>query len=198
MHCLPVVQRPYLSRLMTNHSKLQGLRVLNTRPLEQSGLLAAQITQAGGKSIAFPCISIDSVANRWVNQLPSFSQIDQAIFTSSNAVNYFFKGLYANDLIWPRAIPITAIGSATADTLKGLDIPVHFVPKNADSESLLNLPNFEQVQDQRILLIKGVGGRRKITATLRTRGAVIELVNVYRRGAAVVNKTLTEQLWRED
>lgn len=177
---------------------LHGLRVLNTRPLDQGLLLNQAIEKAGGISITLPALTIEPTANDWLKNLPSLASVNQAIFISTNAINYFYTELEQQQLIWPSTIQTTAIGKTSANALAGWNIRVDCVPAVADSKHLLQLNLLQYVKDQIILLVKGEGGNPDIANTLLTRGANLISLDVYRRNLPSINHQYIDALWRDD
>jgi uroporphyrinogen-III synthase len=150
---------------------LTALSVLVTRPAGQAQSLCARISASGGEAIAFPVMTIEPVAVT----TPSGS-FDTIIFTSVNAV---LHGLANIDRASAR---IAAIGKATATALQSAKIAVDTtVPPPHTSESLLAMPEFADVADKRILIVRGAGGRDVLRAALTERGATVELLDAYRR-----------------
>ncbi len=177
---------------------LRGRRILNTRPLDQGLALSQAIHDAGGLSIDLPALVIEPTSREWLNDLPDLARVHHAIFISSNAVNYFFATLNAEQLVWPATIQTTAMGKATALALEKRKIRVDNIPSIADSDHLLQLNTLQQVQNQTILLVKGVGGRTEITNTLLTRDARLTSLEVYHR--ALPNKMPQHiySLWQDN
>ncbi len=179
-------------------NKLNGLRVLNTRPLEQGQALSRAINSAGGIAIDFPTILIEATHPNWLRHMPELTQINQAIFISTNAVHYFFNTLEKHNIDWPNNIQITAVGHATAEALSTRGFTSHHIPAIADSEHLLALKSLQQIQQQTILLIKGVGGRPVIAETLHTRDAYLIPLSVYRRVLPTMSEQYINSLWHDD
>lgn len=177
---------------------LNGLRVLNTRPLEQGKTLSKAIRNAGGLAIEFPALAIEPTSTTWLARLPDQSLIQQAIFISSNAVNYFFESLKKQKISWDNTIKVTAVGNASASALANWAISADYIPSIANSESLLKLPLLQHVKNQTLLLIKGEGGRDIIANTLIKRGAQVVPLSVYRRIMPNYSKHQINSLWRED
>ncbi|STX52579.1 uroporphyrinogen III methylase [Legionella busanensis] len=178
-----------------NHSSLQGLRVLNTRPIEQGKALSIAIHQAGGIALNCPALRIVPTKIEWLQALPNLDTVKHAIFTSVNAVNYAFKIFAEQKIVWPNHIEVTAVGKSTANQLIQHAITVKNIPITADSEHLLALPSLQHVNKDIILLFKGEGGRILIPQTLKARGAkLIELI-VYRREVPLIDPTLLKTWW---
>ena len=176
---------------------LCGLRILNTRPLEQGQALTKAIVQAGGISIPLPALVIEPVTN-WLNKLPSLLTIQQAIFISPNAVNYFFETVNKSQLPWPTIIEVIAIGHASAAALTQRGVRVDSVPALADSEHLLQLHSLQQVMGKSILLVKGEGGTVEIANTVISRGAQLSSAIVYRRSLPRTKPQQLQSLWQDD
>ena len=178
--------------------KLNGLRVLNTRPVGQSEALNHAIEAAGGVAIALPALAIEPVMPHWVKTLPPLGSIQQAIFISANAVKFFFEGLISHKKAWPKAIVVIAIGEATSQALSDYQICVDIQPKYATSESMLNLDAMQQLKDQTILLVKGEGGRAMLATKLNKRGAHVLSLPVYRRTLPQMDSLRIMQVWQEN
>lgn len=179
-------------------NSLHGLRVLNTRPLKQSEALTQAIQAAGGISISLPALSIEPTTTDWIASMPALTSTHQAIFVSSNAVDYFFDALKAAHIIWPTNICVTAIGSATAQALVKHGITVDHLPVIADSEHLLALDTFQSIKNQIIMLIKGCGGRQLIAEEIINRGAQLTSLMVYRSVCPEEKPEFTNSVWQDD
>lgn len=163
---------------------LNGLGVLVTRPAHQAGHLCDLITAAGGRPIRFPTLAIrDLSANPIVQeQLARLDDYHLAIFISPNAVHYGLAAINRRGHL-PSGIKLATVGKGSAIALeqalgRGPDI----VPTESyDSEALLALPELRRVSGQRILILRGEGGRELLAETLRQRGAMVDYLEVYRR-----------------
>lgn len=166
---------------MTHRSfqPLAGFTVLVTRPTAQAGGLCDLIVEAGGSPVQAPLLSIEpagSAAALAVLNQPS--GWDWLIFISANAVRF------ALSLVgWtPGQARIAAVGEATAAALTGAGQRVDLRPcPPYNSESLLADTRLAAVAGQRILLVRGAGGREHLADVLRERGAEVAYAEVYRR-----------------
>ncbi|MDD1648838.1 MAG: fused uroporphyrinogen-III synthase HemD/membrane protein HemX [Methylococcaceae bacterium] len=162
---------------------LTGFTVLVTRPAGQAGGLCELITEAGGEAIQAPLLSIEpiedpSAALALLN--PSIAW-DWLIFVSANAVRF---AAALGGWTWRDAgnSRIAAVGEATAAALAAAGFQVDLVPDPPfDSESLLADPRLAGVQGQRLLIVRGEGGREHLADVLRERGAEVGYAEVYRR-----------------
>lgn len=162
---------------------LKGLTLLNTRPKHQSEALSDAVRQAGGQVVGFPVLSIVSVDTAAVD-LQAFSIF---VFTSVNAVSHFFERHAVAD--FPNAAKVFAIGQATHQALQAecaqiTEICIQSPDAQFDSESLLTAPDLQALAGQKVLLIKGEGGRTLIAQTLSKRGAEVQDYVLYSRKPA--------------
>jgi uroporphyrinogen-III synthase len=161
---------------------LAKVHVLVTRPEHQSENLISLIEQQGGVAIKFPTLQILGIDETGLtNQLSNLADIDWLIFTSANAVNF---ALQANGgkIGEFKTKQIAAIGKATASELLSAGLEVSLVPENGyDSESLLAMPQLLKVVHQKIMIVRGQGGREELAKVLKSRGAVVSFWEVYRR-----------------
>ena len=160
---------------------LRGLSILVTRPSAQAGPLCEQIEAQHGRPIRFPALEIkgprDAAAARRL--LQDLHRCDLLIFVSANAVQYGFP-LMPESI--PLDLPIAAVGDATARRLDDCGLPATLQPaERLDSEGLLALPELQDMQGKRVLIVRGEGGRPTLGDTLRARGATLDYVEVYRR-----------------
>lgn len=184
--------------MSTHPVNLNGLRILNTRPRAQGKLLTHAIHLAGGICLELPALTISAPSRPWLKALPNLHTIDQAIFISANAVNYFFNMLEQHHMTWPPSIRMIAIGDATAAAISERKCLVHQIPKIPNSEHLLQLAALQQINNLNILLIKGEGGRLLIAKTLASRGAHVTSLSVYRRRLPNISARKINSLWQDD
>lgn len=160
---------------------LTGKKILVTRPAEQNANLCQLIQAAGGKPIVYPVIAIQPITDNPPLDAEKIPQLDFIIFVSVNAVKYglpylldyqtLFKGQYI------------AIGEKTGEQLRQHNLPLLTVPPPHNSETLLNLADFqpETLTGKNFLIIRGIGGRTLLAETLQSRGAQVSHWPVYRR-----------------
>lgn len=173
---------------------LTGVHIAVTRPPEQATKLNAAITQAGGSVISFPLLDIASLPDlsAFHAAVTPLDQFDWAIFISSNAVQHGMPLLQQAGL--PSALKFAAIGPTTASALQSFGITEVLKPSDRfDSESMLALPELQHMQGQRVLIIRGVGGREVLADTLKQRGAEVVFGECYRRVNPQKNADILEQ-----
>lgn len=161
---------------------LHGLHVLNTRPAHQSAGLSEALREAGAVVDELPLIAIvpRDISAAEKRLLMDLDRYNGVFFVSANAVRLGLEAIADYWPQWPHQLPAYAVGRHTAQGLEATAVTVH-VPAQADSEGLLALPALQQLQGQRFLLLRGVGGRELLPQTLRARGAVVDIIELYHR-----------------
>ena len=156
---------------------LAGITVVVTRPARQAARFIELVTQAGAHCVAYPTLEIERLPlDGPTRDEVARGEWDWAIYTSVNAVDAAFDAL--------GVLPVrhsAAVGRATERSLQQRGVPVVARPESADSEGLLALPALQDVTGQRVLLVKGAGGRDLLRTSLASRGATVCTLEVYRR-----------------
>ncbi len=181
---------------------LRGLGVLVTRPAHQAEPLCRLIEQHGGVAIRYPTLAIgpppDLVLTTARARLARLADYDLAIFTSVNAVNGALPLIREQGDAVPPGLEIAAIGAATARALAGQGIaPCLQAANEATSEGLLALDRLQSthINGQRVLMVRGVGGRTLLADTLRDRGARVEHAVVYQRQRPLLDPEPVLECW---
>jgi len=148
------------------------------RPEPQASELARLLRQAGHQPHVCPLLQI--VPGRDLPTLPQLLRShDLLIAISAHAVEQADLWLQQHGEPWPR-MPTFAVGSATAASWQSCHIAA-ITPADARSEGLLALPELMAVQGQRVLILRGDGGREFLAEQLRQRGAEVHYGECYRR-----------------
>lgn len=160
-------------------SALRDIGVLVTRPEPQALPLCRVLAGLGARTLLFPVIDIKPCAERRAigARLAPIEQFNLIIFVSANAVRYG-----AGLLDEKRDLQLAAVGPATARALNQSGYRVAVLPAEGfDTEGLLAHPHLQRLEGQRVLLVKGAGGRELLADELRRRGARVTLAEVYAR-----------------
>jgi uroporphyrinogen-III synthase len=161
-----------------DHRPLAGLAALVVRASRDDDAFTALLDGLGCRVHALPVMAIQPLA---AAALPALSAFDKVVVVSANAARL------ARDQL--RAAPQTAalgrewfaVGAGSAAPLRDAGFPVTWPGEDATSEGLLALPAFAQVAGQRVLVIRGEGGRDVLRAGLVARGARVSFCELYRR-----------------
>ena len=178
---------------------LKGAGIAITRPVEQAQKLSNLILAEGGTPISFPLIDIAPLEDyrQFDETIADLPHYDWAIFISSNAVQNGMPRVLSKFKSLPTQLKFAAIGPVTANELMQMGVPKVLIPDNRfDSESLLSLPEMQNIHGKRVMIFRGVGGREVLADTLTARGAKVTFAECYRRINPQTNTETLENLWR--
>lgn len=168
---------------------LAGKRVLVTRAFTQNDSLAEDLSRRGATVVAIPAIEFAPPSDydpldRLIENLPTY---DWLIFTSANAVEFFFRRLYerrgGSDSL--RGARFAAVGSSTSARLEREGFAADVVPEEFVAEGVIEalqsaLRNEnDTLAGKRILFPRARVAREVISDELTRLGAVVDVVEVY-------------------
>jgi hydroxymethylbilane synthase len=156
---------------------LGGLRAMVTRPLEQAGAFVRALQDAGASVVICPVIAIEPIAVP-SDVVANLSAYDWVLFTSVNGVERFFAIL--DGARPPARLKVGAIGPETAERVRTFGLAADVVPDRYVAEDLADQFPASLIRGKRILLPRAAGARDVLPAGLRARGAIVDVVEVYR------------------
>ena len=180
---------------------LSGAHVLVTRPVDQAEKLSRLIEEHGGVAVRFPTLAIVPMEDSGTiqNTLAHLDRYHWLIFISANAVTMHGYHSDSDKIKKFKSIRIAAIGKATAQALSLAGLPPDLVPENDyNSEALMAMPEMQQMQGQHCLIIRGEGGREELATMLRSRGASVEYLDIYKRIIPGIECTAVSLLLMQD
>lgn len=146
------------------------MNVLITRPEKQAQSLIKAVLKKGWTPLLFPTLSIKKCDETALNKNTTY-----VIFISANAVEY------GHHLLKNIDAKIIAVGPATAKKLQQKNIKVAFYPqKNPSSESLLAMDEMQNLQNENIVIVRGIGGQETLKNTL-SKNNTVSYKEVYER-----------------
>lgn len=164
---------------------LFGIRVLVTRSREQASDLSSRLAALGAEPVEAPLIRFEA-PDDWASVDVSIAQLDTydwLIFTSANAVEYWFQRLLAagKDSRALRQLRIAAVGSATAQALERIGLIPDFQPKTFHAEALVSgLGAANEMNGSRALFPAADLAGTTIKEGLAALGAHVDQIAAYR------------------
>jgi uroporphyrinogen-III synthase len=162
---------------------LSGINVINTRPLARADALQTALLATGAIVAQLPLLETETLALS-AEARQSLLDLDRyrwVFVVSPTAAELGLQHLGDYWPQWPIAVDWLAVGESTAQVLRqALLNPI--VPDEESSEGLLRLPVFQQRQmGDRLLVLRGEGGRNLVRDSLDGQGVGVDYVELYRR-----------------
>lgn len=162
---------------------LEGRRVLVCRPEPSATELATVLESVGAKVKRLPCIEIQrsEVSGEQKQHIYDLDQYEKVVVVSQFSAQAIAEEV---DALWPQH-PTNqtwfGIGRKTSQCLEEAGFKTYNPNADLSSEALLSEPKLKQVKGEKILLVKGHGGRSKLEQGLRDRGAKVHTIELYKR-----------------
>ena len=175
-----------------DNKPLFGKTVVVTRARAQASALTKKLEAQGARVLEVPAIKIVPPAD-FAPLDKAISEIDTykwLILTSVNGVEYFFDRLLkaGKDSRALCGVKIAAIGSATAEALKGYSITADLIPSAYKAEELADALAADTKAGDKLLLARAKIARNVLPERLRALGAQVDVVTAYETVADCQNK----------
>jgi uroporphyrinogen-III synthase len=175
---------------------LAGRRVLVTRAAHQASKLSEGLRALGAKPVEVPVLEIRPPES-WEAldaALLGLAGYDWLILTSANTVRALTERASALGMVLaqPSGLRIAAVGESSAAVAREAGLTVTFVPESYVAESLIEGLTGDMA-GKKILLARAAVARDVIPESLRSNGALVDVVDAYRN---CMPEAATQQLRR--
>ncbi|MEO6799996.1 MAG: uroporphyrinogen-III synthase [Rhodanobacter sp.] len=157
---------------------LRGRVLVITRPAGSAGALARRVRALSGTPVLLPGLALrgpeDIAATRAALREGFAGEL--VIFTSPAAVRHAARLMPLH-----TAAVVLAVGQGTARTLRRHGVREPLIPRQQDSDGLLEHPMLQDLRHRHVTLVGAPGGRGILRSRLVARGARLQEVHVYRR-----------------
>jgi uroporphyrinogen III methyltransferase/synthase len=162
---------------------LLGKKIVVTRARQQASHLTERLSALGAECVECPTIEIvpPKSWSRLDQAIRELDAYDWLVFTSVNAVRFFFKRLQAANLD-TRALGglrTAAIGPATAQKMQDYGLKSDILPTHYRAEAIVEAFSQETLTSRRILLPRAKNARPILPVELAQMGAVVDEVISY-------------------
>jgi len=197
-------QEPALGATRFAQFMPKPLKVLITRPEVKAQQLASLLNEQGIANTSQALFDYQPYASA-KEISTALKSADILIFVSVAAVEFahttsalHFHSIESNSLENNSSQIIFAVGNATKQALKAIGVTQVLSPpsKQEHSEGLLKLAELADVNDKKVVIFRGNGGREHIANCLRQRGAKVCYLESYQRVWRTLPKNIAEQ-WQE-
>lgn len=176
-------------------SSLHDLRILVTRPRNQTTEFANLLRSRGAVPICIPVIKIASLSDTSLLDaaLMNLKKYDWLVLTSANGVEAMFERLQILGLnTAPEEVRVAAIGPKTAQALEDHGIAPDVVPAEYIAEAIL--PELGDLKGKRVLLARADIARKTLAEGIRAGGGLADDISAYRTITAEVDETALSEL----
>lgn len=162
---------------------LFGKHMVVTRTREQASELVARLEENGADCLEYPTLHMEPVDDYQLldQALATIDSYQWLLFTSLNAVTWFFKHLWKNgmdarNLGGPK---IAVVGKATADKLLTYGLKADLIPEKFTGEGLAEALITTGIEGKKILLPRALKAREILPEMLHTAGAEVVVAPIY-------------------
>lgn len=163
--------------------ELEDLNIMVTRPGHAGEELCHEIKTEGGQTTLFPTIAFGPPpdAKAFQQSINKLGDCDWVIFISPQAV---VSSVPAIRKAWPQLPPkvkFAAVGASTAAALRDAGYEALHPKDEWGSEGLLEMEPFQEMDGERVAIVRGEGGRDVLELIFTERGARVMHVVAYHR-----------------
>lgn len=176
--------------------------MLVTRPQQRAAPLCEALRDAGATVRHLPLLAMaplrEDTDRQYVQRNRELAlELDacrRVVCVSVTAVEYGLDWLENFWPQWPQGLTWWGVGAATAEALAARGLRAGQPGGAMNSEALLAMPGWQNLAGERVLIVRGVGGRDYLAGELARRGARVDFLECYRRAlpAAADAATLHE------
>jgi uroporphyrinogen-III synthase len=170
---------------------LKDKTTLVTRSANQVEDFINQLEALGANTITLPLIENTAINQHDLTKKVAENNYDWIIFTSVNAVKFFF------DTIPPDNITskIAVVGKKTKAALKKYDIAVNFIPSEFTAKHLATEIPLEA--NQRILIPRSNLAKNDIVEILESKNCDIETISIYENNSIRYSSEKLEKIFSQ-
>jgi uroporphyrinogen-III synthase len=161
---------------------LLNKNIILTRTKDQSVQSVRELEKLGANVISFPTIKISPISNNSVldETLRNINWFNTIIFTSENAVKYFFLKIEELKIKFdPNSFFVISIGDKTSVFLKSRDTRIDFQPKQFTSEHLIKELSTMEFVGRKVIIPSSDLSNPEQFKTLENLGAEVTSIPVY-------------------
>ena len=161
------------------------MKILLTRPLEQSRLLKTQLEAKGETVFCLPLIAIKPPKDKGIRLKKALKRLPQyhwLVLTSPNAVRAVAR--YVGK--FPKGLKVAAVGPKTFEALRQLGVRAVKPKKNMGGDALAALFKKSDIRGKNILYPQSSIGRDVLSRALTKMGGRVDVIEAYQTVAISV------------
>ncbi|HEX8435000.1 uroporphyrinogen-III synthase [Archangium sp.] len=177
--------------------RLEGIRVLVTRPRERSEELCFLLEDEGAEVVHVPLLELRPPEDPrpLMAAAESIQRYTWVVFASASAVDALMEALREAGMTeWLSRVRIAAVGPRTARTVEGYGLTVAAEPPEGTGVALYEVMRSALEAEDEVLLPAAEEGRRELEDALREHGVRVTRVTAYRSQPAPLSPEAQAQL----
>ncbi len=155
-------------------------------PLQAAGYQVSNVPL-----LAIKPLTLQPAQKQWLLDLDQFHRV---VVISPSAADVLLETLEDYWPQWPIGVNWYTVGQGTKLRLHKAGIEAECPAKGDKSEDLLLHPELQALAGEKVLLVKGLGGRDLLAETLTARDAQVSVLYLYERVKPKLNPQQIEQL----
>lgn len=160
---------------------LFGINVCITRQKEQSYEIKDRLLSLGAEVTEVNSIRTEKIKNDISSYLKKIGEYDHIVFSSVNAIDYFFEEIIDNDIdIRNIKAKFSVIGRKTANYLRKWAIVPEVIAKEFTLEGLYYSMKEHILEGEKVLIPKSKNGRDYLVNKLEEDGLEVDYFSLYR------------------
>ena len=163
-------------------SPLAGVRIAVTRAGDRNLAVASALREAGATVHEIPLTCIESLSQApLVAAIAALASYSWVLLTSANAVDHLARAVTAETAHLLRTRKFAVVGPATATAADARGWRATLLPEHFSAESLVDaMSSRADVDGARLLYPSALAARDVLPNGLRSLGAIVDVVPVYR------------------
>jgi uroporphyrinogen-III synthase len=170
---------------------LKNKTVLITRSANQTKDFIKKLNQFGANTISLPLIENKAINQNELIKKVNQNNYDWIIFTSVNAVSFFFETVLPESITAKFAV----VGSKTKEVLLKYNKEVDFTPSEFTAKHLAN--EIPIKSNQRILIPRSNLAKNNIIEVLEKRGCNVEAISIYENNSIDYSKEELNKIFNQ-
>jgi uroporphyrinogen-III synthase len=172
---------------------LKNKTILITRSANQVEEFINKLKELGANTITLPLIENTAINKGELIEKVNKNNYDWLIFTSVNAVRFFFDSVLADTI----SSKIAVVGNKTGDLIREYGFKIDFTPSEFTAKHLAN--EIPISANHRILVPRSNLAKNDIIEILEKRGCNVETISIYENNSIdyskeELNKTFSQQI----
>ena len=154
--------------------------VLLTRQSRFLGNMATILETLDYLPVAIETLAVEPISDKTVTALlKDLERFTDLVFVSRNAVEFGMTILEQQQISIPKSTQVLAVGAETAKQLYKHGVDAFFPDQGSGADALLGVAQLANLQNRKILIVRGTHGLVWPAEEMRKRGAIVEHANVY-------------------